>query len=183
MQHMQIIFLHGPVASGKLTIARALAERTGLALFHNHLVVDTVLSVFPFGSESFIRLRETMWNQIFDAALTEGRSLIFTFAPERTVAPDFPARLAARMAAGGGKVEFVAITCPADVQRGRMENDSRQASGKLSSSALFDQLAAQCAFDYPDLPRAAVTVDSAQLTPEGAAAMIAEKLDLQSRTT
>ena len=55
---MILVFLYGPVASGKLTIARELAARTGFALFHNHLVVDAVMAVFPFGSESFVRLRE-----------------------------------------------------------------------------------------------------------------------------
>ncbi|MFD2498935.1 hypothetical protein ACFSTI_08890 [Rhizorhabdus histidinilytica] len=47
---MQLVFLHGPVAAGKLTVARLVAERTGIALFHNHLVVDAVAAVFPFGS-------------------------------------------------------------------------------------------------------------------------------------
>lgn len=174
----QLIFLHGPVASGKLTIARELAAQTGLPLFHNHLVVDTLLSVFPFGSDAFVRLREGVWNDVFDAALAEGRSLIFTFAPERTVSPDFPAQLAARMAAGGGRVDFVAITCAPEVQRERMEHASRQASGKLSSAALFDQLAADGAFDYPELPTAAVTVDSAMLLPQEAARRIAAALGL-----
>lgn len=175
---MQLIFIHGPAASGKLTIAKELAARTGLPLFHNHLVVDTLLSVFPFGSAAFVRLREAMWNDVFDAALAEGRSLIFTFAPERTVSPDFPAQLAARMAAGGGRVDFVAVTCAPDVQRERMENASRQASGKLSSAALFDQLAASGAFEYPGLPPAAVTVDSGIMAPEEAARLIVEGLGL-----
>ena len=47
-----------PVASGNLTIAREIAEQTGFALFHNHLVVDSVDAVFPFGSELFARLRK-----------------------------------------------------------------------------------------------------------------------------
>jgi chloramphenicol 3-O-phosphotransferase len=174
----RLIFIHGPVASGKLTIARELSRLTGLPLFHNHMVVDTLLGVFPFGSAAFVQLREAMWNDVFDAALADGRSLIFTFAPERTVSPDFPAQLAARMAAGGGRVDFVAVTCPADVQRQRMENASRQASGKLSSAIIFDKLAADGAFDYPALPPAAVTVDTALLSPESAARMIAEGLGL-----
>jgi cytidylate kinase len=37
---MRLIFLHGPAASGKLTVARAIAARTGLPVFHNHLAVD-----------------------------------------------------------------------------------------------------------------------------------------------
>lgn len=114
---MRLIFLHGPVASGKLTIAKELAARTGLPLFHNHLVVDTLLSVFAFGSAAFVQLREAMWSQVFDAAMAEHRSLIFTFAPERTVSPDFPAQMAARMAAGGGRVGAFSAPATGQAQR------------------------------------------------------------------
>lgn len=41
------MFIHGPAAAGKLTTARALSALTGLPVFHNHLVVDTLLTVFP----------------------------------------------------------------------------------------------------------------------------------------
>jgi len=44
---MKLVFIHGPVASGKLTIARALGQLSGFAVFHNHLVVDAVAAVFP----------------------------------------------------------------------------------------------------------------------------------------
>lgn len=52
---MQVIFLHGPAASGKHTIGSALSRLTGLPRFHNHLAVDADLSLFPFGDPSFIR--------------------------------------------------------------------------------------------------------------------------------
>src|SRR5262245_57362571 len=58
---MRLIFIYGAPAAGKLTVARELAALTGFALFHNHLVVDAVASVFPFGSESFSKLREQWW--------------------------------------------------------------------------------------------------------------------------
>ncbi|MDV3459172.1 hypothetical protein RZN05_19400 [Sphingomonas sp. HF-S4] len=47
--------LYGPPAAGKRTIARVIAE---LPLFHNHLVVDAVAAIFPFGAPEFVRLRE-----------------------------------------------------------------------------------------------------------------------------
>ncbi|MEO1956129.1 MAG: AAA family ATPase, partial [Gammaproteobacteria bacterium] len=37
---MKVIFLYGPPASGKLTIAKKLADKTGISLFHNHLTFD-----------------------------------------------------------------------------------------------------------------------------------------------
>ena len=48
---MKLIFLHGLPGVGKLTVARQLAALTGFKLFHNHLTVDLVTSVFEFGSE------------------------------------------------------------------------------------------------------------------------------------
>jgi hypothetical protein len=44
---MLLVFIYEPVASGKLTIARELAGRTGLPLFHNHSAVDAVETAFP----------------------------------------------------------------------------------------------------------------------------------------
>jgi cytidylate kinase len=87
---MDLIFLHGPAASGKLTTARALGRNLNYPVFHNHLVVDLLTTVFPFGSEPFVRLREQMWTSVFADAARAGTSLIFTFAPESTVAHGFP---------------------------------------------------------------------------------------------
>jgi hypothetical protein len=139
---VRLVVIHGPAASGKLTIAKELAAQTGLPLFHNHLVVDALLAVFPFGSPGFIALRERMWLDVFAAACAEDRSLIFTFHPEASVAPDFPQRVVELVEGAGGRVDFVAVTCPADVVSARVEAPSRQASGKLSSLALLKELAA-----------------------------------------
>lgn len=43
---MELIFIHGPAAVGKLTVARELSRQSGVAVFHNHLVVDALLAVF-----------------------------------------------------------------------------------------------------------------------------------------
>jgi hypothetical protein len=40
-----LLYTYGPPASGKLTVATALAELTGFSLFHNHLSVDAVSCV------------------------------------------------------------------------------------------------------------------------------------------
>ena len=68
---MKFIFLHGPPAVGKLTIARELATLTGWRLFHNHLTVDLVLSVYDFGTPGFIALREQIWLAVIRRALAD----------------------------------------------------------------------------------------------------------------
>src|SRR5271170_2790832 len=87
---MKLIFIYGLPATGKLTVAQELASLTGFKLFHNHLVVDCLLSVFEFGSPPFVQLREEIWLSVFDHACRSNLpGLIFTFAPEKTVRPQF----------------------------------------------------------------------------------------------
>ncbi len=57
---MILIFIYGMPASGKLTVARELAGITGFKLFHNHQVVDLLLSIFEFGSKPFVELRRDL---------------------------------------------------------------------------------------------------------------------------
>ncbi|WP_077145421.1 shikimate kinase [Sphingopyxis sp. KK2] len=175
---MRLVFLHGPAASGKLTVAKELAAATGLPLFHNHLVVDALLAVFPFGSPGFVALREHMWLDVFAAAAAEDRSLIFTFHPEASVAPDFPQRVAALVENAGGRIDFVALDCAAEVVAARVEAPSRQACGKLSSLALLRELEAAGAFAYPPLPAPALTIDTGAVSPAEAAAQIRATLAL-----
>ena len=175
---MRLVFIHGPAASGKLTVARELATLTGLPLFHNHLVVDALLAVFPFGSPAFVELREKMWMDVFRAAAAEGRSLIFTFHPEASVAPDFPARVVALIEATGGRVDFVGLGCAPEVVEARVEAASRQASGKLSSFALLRELEAKGAFDYPPIP-ARIEIDTGAVEPAEAATRIRDGLALR----
>ncbi len=88
--HEAHIFLYGLPATGKLTVAQELATLTGYKLFHNHLAVDLLLSVFEFGSPQFVALREQIWLSVFESACqTQLPGLIFTFAPENTVRPEF----------------------------------------------------------------------------------------------
>lgn len=173
---MQLIFLYGPVAAGKLTVARALAARTGHALFHNHLIVDAVAAVFPFGSPSFVRLRERFWMDTFEAAAAEGRSLIFTFAPEPTVAADFPLRVQAAVEAAGGSVVFVALTVPPEEQDRRLNAPSRSAFGKLTSLELLHSLRPQLDAAMTAMPAPLLIVDTAQIGPEEAATLIVTAL-------
>ena len=51
-----LVFLLGPPAVGKMTVGQELSRLTGLALYHNHLSIESVLPVFDFGSPAFNRL-------------------------------------------------------------------------------------------------------------------------------
>lgn len=175
----RLLFLHGPAAVGKLTLARELSDRTGFALFHNHLTVDLLLALFPFGSPEFVHHRERLWLELIPEATRRGRSVIFTFHPERTVAPDFPVRLQQAVQAAGGIVTFIALHGRSAEIRRRLDTPARRALKKLTSAELHDQLAAAGAFDFPALP-ADCNVDTTDLSPTEAADFVIRSLALSS---
>jgi len=169
---MKLLFLHGPAAAGKLTVGKALQGLTGFRLFHNHLVVDTLLSVFQFGTPSFVRLREQTWLSVFEAAAKEGISLIFTFAPESTVNVSFIHAAVDVVQQQGGEVCFVQLTCPIDELERRMENPSRAQYLKLRSVATFRELRQKGADRFPELPSSGLSIDTGIVEPPEAARQI-----------
>jgi hypothetical protein len=134
--------------------------------------VDAVAALFPFGSPDFVRLREAFWMEAMTAAAAEGRSLIFTFAPEPSVAADFPTRLRAAIEALGGKVTFVALEIDGATQERRIANESRAAFGKLRSLDLLRAIRDDCAACMAAMPAPALSIDSDATGPDDAAAHI-----------
>jgi hypothetical protein len=176
---MKLIFIYGLPAVGKLTVAQELAAITGYKLFHNHLVVDLLLSVFDFGSPEFVALREEIWLSIFEQACrSQLPGLIFTFAPEVTVRPGFIEELVNTVTRAGGEVDFIELTCPFPELKRRMASVSRLQYKKLTSVPLFEQLHKEGSFDAAYMPKPKLSIDTSLNQPARAALQIARALDL-----
>ncbi len=178
---MKLIFIFGMPASGKLTVANELSRLTGYKVFHNHLAVDLLLSVFDFGSKPFVELREEIWLSVFKQACeSKLPGLIFTFAPESTVRPEFPLEAMRVIENAGGTCDFVELACPLPELKARMNNESRRQFQKMTSIEDFERLHAQGSLDASYMPKAKIIIDSSHLTPPQAAARIASDLGLNS---
>jgi hypothetical protein len=175
---MKLLFLSGPPAVGKLTIARELATRTGWRLFHNHLTVDLVLSVYDFGTPGFIALREEIWLAVIRRALADQLpGLIFTFNPENSVPQRFIDELFAEVSRTG-EVLLVELTAPESVIESRLGAASRHERRKLVDLTLYRQLREAGVFSTPRLPAPRLTVDTETLSPSAAARQIISELGL-----
>jgi hypothetical protein len=173
---MKLIFISGLPGVGKLTVAKELSALTGYKLFHNHLVVDLLLSVFPFGSQQFVELRESIWLSVFDQACRAGLpGLIFTFNAENTVRQSFVMKAQDVVAANDGSIFFVELTCEERELRRRMDTPSRRQYTKLTSWAKYQELKAGGAFSAPKLPDPDLIVDTEKIKPKSAALQIADK--------
>lgn len=68
----RVVFIYGPPAVGKLTVASLLAERTGYRLSHNHAIIDAVAPVFDHGTKPFRELVNRFREEIIETAAREG---------------------------------------------------------------------------------------------------------------
>lgn len=173
---MDLLFLHGGIASGKLTIARELGSRLGFAVFHNHLVVDALTPVFPFGSPPFVELRERFWLDVLGEAARTGISTIFTFAPEPTVPAGFPDRVKSAVETLGGRVHLVELAVSAEEQERRIALPSRTEFGKLTDVSILRRLRGEDPSSVP--PPADLRIDTDRVAPAEAAERIIETLGL-----
>jgi hypothetical protein len=70
---VELVILFGPPAVGKMTVGYELCKLTGFKLLHNHMTVEPLIEIFPFGSPPFLRLvaefRRRIVEEAFDADL------------------------------------------------------------------------------------------------------------------
>ncbi len=171
-----VLFIHGPAASGKHTIGSLVSERLGIPFFHNHLTVDLVKALFDFGTEPFIQLRADVWRKAFEASSIAKQSFVFTFNPEATVDPALMIELAGKVEQAGGTMHYIELICSSDEVERRIGNESRKKFGKLTDAALYREIEEQGGFDFPQFPRALISIDTEQADPNEAASKIAEAL-------
>jgi hypothetical protein len=129
-----VVFIYGPPAVGKLTVASLLAERTGFKLSHNHAIIDAVLPVFGYGTKPFRELVNRVREDIIETAVRERIDLVMTYgyvAEERSVV----ARYVDLVEANGGTVLFVQLTASREALSDRVTLPSRASHGKLTDPA------------------------------------------------
>lgn len=130
---MRLVFIYGPPAVGKLTVAKGLAKITGFKLYHNHVSVDFVMSVFEFGTPAFWRLVDKFRREILEAVAKEGIDTIFTFVYGKGVDDEFVKDIVRRVKSHKGRVYFVRLHCERKELLRRVGTDSRKKVGKLTT--------------------------------------------------
>jgi hypothetical protein len=76
---MKFVLIIGPQAVGKMTVGQALAARTGLRLFHNHMTIELVRELLPLDKAPAWELVKELRECIFRAfAQSDEAGLIFT---------------------------------------------------------------------------------------------------------
>lgn len=171
---MKLLFIHGPPASGKLTIAKAVLNHVAGRLLDNHVPIDFARSLFEFGVPKFWDLADAVRLLAVEKAAEAKLPLLITTGcysdpDDRPILEKFEAILGRH----AGELLPVYLSCPVEVLRTRVTAAERVARSKLCSVDGLNSFVEK--LNTVQVPREnCLTVDSATLSADSAARKIIE---------
>jgi RNase adaptor protein for sRNA GlmZ degradation len=176
---MKLILIYGAPAAGKLTVANEIAAQTDFKVFHNHLTIDAIAPIFPFGSESFWRLVHQFRIETVAEAARAGVDLIYTFCYAKD-SDDAHVRLVTKaVEENGGEIHFVLLRCERHELEKRLVNESRKRFGKLKDVGILSELLEKNDLFSTVPERESLIIENTNLSAKQAAKKIVEHFDLK----
>ena len=171
--------LYGPPAVGKLSVARALAARTGFRILHNHLLIDLSHALFAPGTEASRAFAREVRQVSLDAARREGvRGIILTFVYARD-RDDYLLSLYDHAKAQEDDVCLVRLMCDAKTLETRVADPTRTTFNKLTSATNLRGKLAELNEPFGAVEgRESLSLRTDEMTPDKAAARIKEHFGL-----
>ena len=171
---MKLIFIYGPPAVGKLSVATELAKLTGFKLFHNHVSIQFVESIFEFGARAFSRLTNKFRLEMLEEASKEKIDTIFTFVYGRGTDDPFVGNAIHRVKSHGGRVCFVRLYCDEQALAKRVKAEERKRMGKISTKSTLHGVLKKydLASEVPFQP--SISIDTTDNSPKRVAELVAQ---------
>lgn len=131
---MKLILIHGAPATGKMTVARKLADITEFPLVDNHIAIDLARNIFGFVSPGF-------WDLVHDVRVATLRAAARAHVPIliTTAAYSYPEDIALLedyervVSEFNGTVSYVHLYCSKKMLMNRVTAPDRIERGKLST--------------------------------------------------
>ncbi|KKQ26787.1 MAG: hypothetical protein US45_C0046G0011, partial [Candidatus Nomurabacteria bacterium GW2011_GWA1_37_20] len=130
----KLLIIFGPPAVGKTSVGKVLESRSNFKLFHNHMVMDSIMHLFGVGTLSEDKLSRIIRENVIKEAAEAGMNLIFTyvwnFAKEKGKTNiDFYKNI---YESTGGEVIFIELVAPLSVRAERANNPMRNVEKKYA---------------------------------------------------
>jgi hypothetical protein len=171
---MKLVFLYGPPAVGKLTVAKELSKLTGFRIFHNHLTVDLLDAVFGWGTPLFSKYLTKVRLELLEAIAKDGTAdFIFTYVYSDIVYDHFFIEDVKNVIEKhGGSVLFVQLICDEKVLLNRVKHASRKQHGKIKTKRMLKAVLRKHDLYARYSDHQTLTIDNTQISPRKAAILI-----------
>ncbi len=152
---MHVVFLYGPPAAGKLTIAQELQKKLGYKLLHNHLLISVFDSIFDFHDPVRQVLTREFRMRLVEEAIDSNIDLIITSGSAGSLTLfEYYTELIRLVNEKGGKLAMVQLTADAETLLSRVDDEFRKVHGKNFGQKEMKEILSKehFVFDkYPDL--------------------------------
>lgn len=175
---MRMIFLYGPPAVGKLTVAKELAKITGYKVLHNHLTVDLISSLYEWGSPKYWEYLRDIRERLLSNLAKDDVNIIFTYVYAAGEDEEVMEKMFKKVEENEGKVLLVQLTTSVEKLKERMVSEDRRQYKKMSKKESLDKWLEQYKLfeTYPN--RQNIVIDNSNKTPTEVANVIVEKYNL-----
>ncbi len=176
---VKLVFIYGPPAVGKLTVATELAKLTGFKLFHNHVSIQFVRSVFEFGTRRFWKVTDKFRLAMLEEATKARVDTIFTFVYNKATDDPFVKKTIVTVGRHGGRVCFVRLYCDEEELVKRVNNKARRTMGKISTKMKLHKVLRKYDHDLEVPFQSSLSIDTTHVPAKKSAEMIARYYKLR----
>ena len=174
---MKLIFIYGPPAVGKLTVAEKLSEATKIPVFHNHHSRDLVKDIYGDNLLQHYALVDKIRFDVLEYCAHNNTDLIFTYVYGGAADDGNVKAFINKIESNGGEVVFVELTADASDLVDRVDNDSRKRFKKLLDKKVMSELIRDMSvFTIPYVK--SLKINTSNNRPAESAELIVKKLDL-----
>jgi len=176
---MKLLFIYGPPASGKLTIAEKISERTAIPLFHNHLSRDLVKDIYKDKLNENYKLVDRIRFDVLDYCSKNDTDLIFTYVYAGSDDDDNVRKFIKTIEDNNGEVLFIELSASQDDLIARVNNESRKRYKKLTDPEIMKEITQDMSiYSIPFIK--ALKINTSLISPDDIASAVIETYQLQS---
>ncbi len=181
-----VVFLYGPFAVGKLTVAKVLSKKLGYKLIHNHYLNDFLLQVFDRHSYEMDFMKDSMRYSLLENMVKAKVSVVATHAYSHNFIsrtgltdPQFIKNMEKKITKAGAKFYPVHLKASNEELLKRVGMASRKEFKKLTSKKIFLKEISSRDFQTSPKLKNNFIVDNTNLSPEKVSDMIIKHFNLK----
>lgn len=173
MKKGNVVILYGPMAAGKLTVAKLLSNKLGYKLSHNHLINDLAWSIHERDTVEGNRFIEELRLRFFEEVAKSGIDVVTTHAYAHDFVsmtglsdPEYMKELEAIFEQYGTNAYFIQLKASKQKLLERIDHPSRSEFKKLTDKKVMENMLSNKDFETPAPVKGNITIDNSDLTPE-----------------
>lgn len=189
---MNLIWVVGPPAVGKMAVARKISEKTGYKYLLNHGTIELLIPIFPWGDPKFRKLDSEFRLRIFEeVATSQLKGFLFTYVPAYNLKEEreYMEKLTNVFKALNHNVFYVELHAPLSIRLERNKHPERldakpskrnikwSEENVISTDQKYPHLVSSEKFPF-FFPENYIKIDNSNFTAEAAAEKVIREFNL-----